>query len=563
MNPAILILSAAIVFIIATSWIDSSKANRKLKERIRQSWGKPPEQEYKQEDLDSIASCFLNHGRKESAGFAIDETTCRDLEMQDLFARLNGTETTAGEETLYRLLREPCFDSEVLAARADLIRFFQKNRAERESIQFALAKLGKKRFVNPTDFFFRPAPASTRRRRMYQTLSLAALASPLLLPFYPGPGALAIVLAFATNMFVYYSRRSEIRADLAALGYIVQLVQFIGRMLGGHLASPGLRDFRLALRHRYESVRAIGKRRIFLFFTGSGAIADLLFEYVKILLLRELIDYENLCREIYLRRDALWDAYASIGFLDSAISIASFRESVPFFCEPDLSKCDSGRGKHLEFADLYHPLIRDPVANSLSIDRPVLVTGSNASGKSTFLKTVAVNAILAQSFHTCLARRYASSLFTVFTSMALRDNLRDGESYFIAEIKSIKRILDSGYGDAPCLCLIDEVLRGTNTVERIAASSQVLLELGRQNSLCIAATHDVELTFILENGYRNVHFQERITGDGVEFDYKLRHGRAAGRNAIKLLRLMGYAPSIVEDAERRADGFLRHGSWLP
>ncbi len=563
MNPALLILSAAVVFIVATSWIDSGKADRKLKERIRQSWGKPPEQEYKQEDLDSIASCFLNHRRREGAGFAIDDTTCRDLEMHGLFARLNGTETTAGEETLYRLLREPCFDPEVLAARADLIRFFQKNRAERESIQFALAKLGKRRAVNPTDYFFRPAPASTWRRRMYQALSLAALASPLLLFFSQGLGALAIVLAFATNMFVYYSRRSEIRADLAALGYIVQLVQSIGRMLDGQLASPGLRDFRLALRHRYESVRAIGRRRVFLFFIGSGAIADLLFEYVRILLLRELIDYENLRSEIYLRRDALWDAYTSLGFLDGAISIASFRESVPFYCEPDLLPGDSGRGRRLEFVDLYHPLIRDPVANSLSTDRPILVTGSNASGKSTFLKTVAVNAILAQSFYTCLARRYTTSLFTVFTSMALRDNLRDGESYFVAEIKSIKRILDSGDGDGPCLCLIDEVLRGTNTVERIAASSQVLLELGRQNRLCLAATHDVELTFILENDYRNVHFQERITDDGVEFDYTLRDGRAAGRNAIRLLRLMGYGASIVEDAERRADGFLRHGRWLP
>ena len=113
----------------------------------------------------------------------------------------------------------------------------------------------------------------------------------------------------------------------------------------------------------------------------------------------------------------------------------------------------------------------------------------------------------------------------------------------------------------PCLCFIDEVLRGTNTVERIAASSQVLLQLAGQNCICIAATHDIELTFILEKCYRNVHFQEEITGDGIVFDYRLRDGRATSKNAIKLLRLIGYSAAIVEEAEKRADSFVSRGSW--
>ena len=109
---------------------------------------------------------------------------------------------------------------------------------------------------------------------------------------------------------------------------------------------------------------------------------------------------------------------------------------------------------------------------------------------------------------------------------------------------------------------IDEVLRGTNTIERIAASSQVLLQLAERNCICIAATHDIELTYILENCYRNVHFQEAITKDGIVFDYKLRDGRATSRNAIKLLQLMGYSSEIVHQAEKRADNFLNRGSWM-
>jgi DNA mismatch repair ATPase MutS len=290
-------------------------------------------------------------------------------------------------------------------------------------------------------------------------------------------------------------------------------------------------------------------------------LVDVVIEYIKIVLLKELIDYEYLCNAVAKHQNELIQAYDAVGILDSLICIASFRESIPSYCEPDLIIHSSYSAKHLEFDEIYHPLIGNPIANSLAIDRSVLVTGSNASGKSTFLKTVAINAILAQAFHTCLARKYSSTMFAVFTSMALRDSMKNGESYFIAEIKSIKRIMDYINSDTPCLCLIDEVLRGTNTIERIAASSQVLLELAGQNCICIAATHDIELTFILEGSYRNVHFQETITDNGILFDYKLRDGRASSRNAIKLLQLMGYSAAIVAEAEKRADGFVNRGSW--
>lgn len=103
------------------------------------------------------------------------------------------------------------------------------------------------------------------------------------------------------------------------------------------------------------------------------------------------------------------------------------------------------------------------------MEKGVLLTGSNASGKSTFLKTVAVNAILSQSVNTCMAKKYEAPLFHVYSSMALRDNMDSGESYYIVEIKALRRILDAAEQEKiPVLCFVDEVLRGTNTVERIA-----------------------------------------------------------------------------------------------
>ena len=147
------------------------------------------------------------------------------------------------------------------------------------------------------------------------------------------------------------------------------------------------------------------------------------------------------------------------------------------------------------------------------------------------------------------------------TSMALRDDLSGGESYFIVEIRSLKRILDESKKEEPLLCIIDEVLRGTNTIERIAASSRILSSLNQNQVLPFAATHDIELSYILEGQYRNVHFEEKILENQVLFDYILKEGRATSRNAIKLLSMLKYDPETVKAAEEAAEDFEKTGVW--
>ena len=149
------------------------------------------------------------------------------------------------------------------------------------------------------------------------------------------------------------------------------------------------------------------------------------------------------------------------------------------------------------------------------------------------------------------------------TSMALRDDLQGGESYFIVEIKSLKRILAEAEKGQPLLCIIDEVLRGTNTIERIAASSRILASLRKENVLAFAATHDVELTYILEKLYHNYHFEEEIRDNQIFFNYQLQRGRAASRNAISLLEIIGYDPKIVAEARKAAEDFEQQGVWKP
>lgn len=138
----------------------------------------------------------------------------------------------------------------------------------------------------------------------------------------------------------------------------------------------------------------------------------------------------------------------------------------------------------------------------------------------------------------------------------------------MVEIKSLKRMLDiqqdKGIGDGrkvPVLCFVDEVLRGTNTVERIAASTQILRSLNGPDNLCFAATHDIELTHLLENEYENYHFEEVFAEGDIFFPYKIMYGRATTRNAIKLLSVMGYDSHLIEDAEKLAENFMKDGKW--
>ena len=132
----------------------------------------------------------------------------------------------------------------------------------------------------------------------------------------------------------------------------------------------------------------------------------------------------------------------------------------------------------------------------------------------------------------------------------------------MVEIKALKRVIDeSKKGGNKVLCFVDEVLRGTNTVERIAASTEILRYFSRENVLCFAATHDIELTGMLNDVYDYYYFEGDITENDIHFHYHLQAGVAKTRNAIQLLKLMGYETEIVERAETMAQRFLKEGVW--
>ena len=203
----------------------------------------------------------------------------------------------------------------------------------------------------------------------------------------------------------------------------------------------------------------------------------------------------------------------------------------------------------IKFSGLYHPLLNTEtvISNDAEIqDKLTIITGSNMSGKTTYMRTIAINMVLAYIGSGVCAERFKANYMKLFTSMRVMDDVAGGISTFYAEILRIKEMseyISSGSSDqVPALCLIDEIFKGTNSADRIVGAREALSKLSGANAMVIVTTHDFELCDITtadgENA-KNCHFEEYYENDELKFDYKLREGRCTTRNAMALLKMAG------------------------
>ncbi len=142
------------------------------------------------------------------------------------------------------------------------------------------------------------------------------------------------------------------------------------------------------------------------------------------------------------------------------------------------------------------------------------------------------------------------------TSIGTTDSIEEGDSYFMAEAKSLKRIIDSLDKEQAVLCILDEIFRGTNTAERISAASEVLTYMSKENSCVVAATHDLELTSMIDEKYNNYHFKETIEENDISFDYILNDGPTTSRNALAILRYLDYPKEIYDNANKKVEDYI-------
>ncbi|MBQ1409975.1 MAG: hypothetical protein IIY94_01680 [Oscillospiraceae bacterium] len=525
-----------------------------LKQRLRAAYGKVPDPFYFDGDMNYIRAYYDYRRDNELDEFLIDEVTWYDLDLDRLFKRINPKRCTSGEQYLYYMLRSPAVDAKRYAERKQLIEYAQAEPERRLRAESILARLGCSRRADLCRAFS-PTRHGLGLLLVYLLFVIALIGAGVYAAlgsgierFYPLFGALLC------NSYIHEFGKRRSQRDYDTVNYVVNMIFAVRRLRKLH--DPTLDE---QMQPAYESLNRL-QAVIRTGGVSTGMDSNGLQDAICTVTLLDLITYEFLKNKLGRCHDDVFTIHEYLGRLDAAISIASYRASLDAYAEPVLHFAPEKK-RFVNGLALLHPMLDEPVANDCVAERPILITGSNASGKSTYLKTVALAALMAQSICTVLAERYEATAFRIYSSMALQDDLLAGESYYIVETKSLKRILDAAEEASPILCVVDEVLRGTNTVERIAASSEVLRAMADDGLLCLAATHDIELCELLQDRFDLYHFEEQVGENEMLFDYVIRAGKATSRNAINLLQLIGFDRQIVDRAHQSANRYLETGEW--
>ncbi|UZR92351.1 MutS-related protein [Chondrinema litorale] len=238
---------------------------------------------------------------------------------------------------------------------------------------------------------------------------------------------------------------------------------------------------------------------------------------------------------------ATW--FEALAEFDALQSIAGFAYINPDFVQPEITEADY----YYEAIELGHPLISatQRVCNNFHFDgkgKVILITGSNMSGKSTFLRTLGINAILAFTGAPVCAKQLKLSAFDVFTSMRIQDSLEENTSAFYAELKRIKLLFEVLKDNQPVFFLLDEVLKGTNSKDRHLGVNAILKQLFDKNSFGLLSTHDLELNQLADKFPENIvnkSFNSSIINQQLHFDYKLHDGMCHSFSASKLMENLG------------------------
>lgn len=195
--------------------------------------------------------------------------------------------------------------------------------------------------------------------------------------------------------------------------------------------------------------------------------------------------------------------------------------------------------------NIAHPLIGErAVSNSFSLERSksiILITGSNMSGKSTFLRTIGINMVLSYLGSPVYAKKFNTPILHIYTCMRIGDNLEENVSSFYAEILRVKILMNAVKNNEKVFFLLDELFKGTNSMDRHTGAEILLNQLSKKPCLGLLSTHDLELCDLEETNSRvsNYHFKEHYDNNEIKFDYKLRRGKSTTRNAVYLMRMAG------------------------
>lgn len=476
----------------------------------------------------------------------LSDKTCQDLDFEDLFIFLDKTSSRIGQQYLYNKLRLFDTDKNAVQIRENIISHISKNKRIENKVVKSLSKLNKFEAYYLSSLFQDKPLEPPKWFWVVYLFSFLSLTSLILVFFQPQFIALLIAV-LVINSGLHYWNKKNVMEYLGSLTQLMKLSNVATKLSEEDIFTPLNPVIR-------KNIHQINKLRtsIFLFSTESflqtelGALAWFIYEIIKIIFLLEPILLFRGLKHIQNKKKDIESVFTYIGEIDMVVSIYHWRNEMVDYCIPNISSNNTS----IKVTNIYHPFIENCVKNSLDTNnKSILLTGSNMSGKTTFIRTIGINIIMAYGINTCCADSFEIPHSRLYSSIRISDDLLNDKSYYFEEVLSIKEMLkESRETTAPCVFLLDELYKGTNTIERIAAAKSVLSYLAQRNNIVFISTHDIELADLLKGNYSLYHFSEIVNNENVDFDYLLKPGKLTHRNAINILKLNGYPDEIVQEA---------------
>lgn len=488
----------------------------------------------------------------EKGEYHIDEQTWHDLDLDKVYSKLDRNYSSVGEAALYSILRHPLNDEKKLNDRNNTIEYFKENEKVRTKILGIFFDLGMDKKNSLLDMIDEKLIESNQFKYYAYTILGKVLPAILILTaiFVDIRAMLIFMFLSFFNMYLNSKEREHIKSN--GLIYLRSVIKSAKKIMA--IKDKGLDSFKEEINENLNKLKSIDRNTQIIGFANMwGGV----FEFISLLFLLEEAAYYKTADAIENNKVSILNLYRDLGNIEAIISVGSYeveekdRINKPKFIKETTLRIKNG----------IHPIIEKPVANSIGMNkRGIVLTGTNMSGKSTFLRMLGVNMILAQTFDFVLAEKYEAPILNIVTSISPNDDLSSGKSFYMAEAESILRIIKALDKDLPVFCPIDEIFRGTNPIERISASAEILNYINKKNSISIVATHDRELVDMLKDNYEFYYFSESVNSkEGLSFDYKLKKGVSKTRNAIKLLDYIGYPKDIIKKAYERSEkleGFI-------
>ncbi len=519
------------------------KKEKKIRQQIHTAFGKPKIEGF---DFDAIRR-YTDRNHKKSFQ-TLSEKLCDDLNLNDLFIYVDRTSSRVGQQCLFESLRTIPPDRKRIDVLEKWIAEFQKHEKLRMDFQYQLHSLNDEETYYLCDLFQSEKIKPPKWLPAAYVLSLTNLLAIILIFRTP---IFLLVSMFITivNVVMYYLNKKNVNTYLNSMPQVHNLDRTVRIFLSVGFIKDSDEIAKASVRALHLISRKMNFFRLNEISLGIDPFAILynLIELIKIIFILDPIFLFRVLHRIETHEKELHDAFAFVGLVDQAVSLTSLRSGLPYYCplEPirDI--------KDMHFSDIYIPIIENCVANSLNANgKSVLITGSNMSGKTTFIRTVGINALMGLTLNTCFARTFAMPKLHLYSAILMNDDLMNDKSFYLEEVQTIKEMIEVSHKSGPNLFLLDEIYKGTNTVERVSGGKAVLSWLNHGDNLVFISTHDIELTELLKNEYALYHFSEQVENQTISFDFKIKKGKMITRNAIKILEVNGYPPELIAEARQ-------------